>query len=425
MIRLFLILILNFIIIHAKEDINKKIEKTSTTLDSMSKTYGSLNKKMAKNAQSIVDQKNEIAQQQERLATLQIELEEKKSNYEENVVELKKLKSSQSTLKSSQQKVEEELVLTMAKAVSLSLVVEESHSQDAESLMELSVLGRMLEIAKEQTKKLNEQSFKNTSVITTLNQQVNTLEVSILDIDMKRKELLSIQKTNKKALKDLVVRKDAYKKELETLLSQQDLLKNTLANLNIIKIDEIKKVKDEEERKIAFAEKQKVVDVPVSVPVPETTPAVVPETTALLKVKKHGSSYQEAKTKEYTGEKTIAPLDFYTITKKYGSYTDPIYGIKIFNESISLKPKESNAKVKTVFNGKVIYADKTAVLNNIVIIENNDGIHTIYANLSQISPNITNGNKIKKGYTIGRVNDELIFEVTQKSYHIDPIKLFQ
>jgi len=101
------------------------------------------------------------------------------------------------------------------------------------------------------------------------------------------------------------------------------------------------------------------------------------------------------------------------------------YGIKIFNESISLKPKEANAKVKTVFNGKVIYADKTAVLDNIVVIENSDGIHTIYANLSQISPNITNGKKIKKGYTIGRVNDELIFEVTQKSYHINPIRLFQ
>ncbi|MBU1994982.1 M23 family metallopeptidase, partial [bacterium] len=127
----------------------------------------------------------------------------------------------------------------------------------------------------------------------------------------------------------------------------------------------------------------------------------------------------------YYGIKTIAPLDYYDITKDYGTYTDPIYGIKIFNESISLKPKQSNSKVKTVFNGKVIYADKTSVLDNIVIVEHADGLHTIYANLSQIAPDIKAGVKIKKGYTIGRVSDELIFEVTQKSYHINPIGLFQ
>lgn len=45
MIRLFLVLILSIVFIDAKEDIDKKIKKTSTTLDSMSKTYSSINKK--------------------------------------------------------------------------------------------------------------------------------------------------------------------------------------------------------------------------------------------------------------------------------------------------------------------------------------------------------------------------------------------
>ena len=177
--------------------------------------------------------------------------------------------------------------------------------------------------------------------------------------------------------------------------------------MNIIKIDEAKKRKQEKERKLALSSEKIVLD------------------KNLPKVKKHGSSYQAIKTKKYRGKKTIAPLDSYTITKKYGTYTDPIYGIKIFNESISLKPKSKNAKVKTVFNGKVIYADKTAVLDNIVIVEHKNGLHTIYANLSQISPNIKKGSKIKKGYTIGRVSEELIFEVTEKSFHINPIRLFK
>ena len=192
------------------------------------------------------------------------------------------------------------------------------------------------------------------------------------------------------------------------MLAKQDSLKKTLAKLNLIKIDSIKKAEEEKQRKAAFKAKK-----------------ITLNNDNLPKVKKHGNSYQSVKTKRYRGVKTIAPLDNYTISKKYGTYTDPIYGIKIFNESISLKPKKQNARVKTVFNGKVIYADKTAVLKNIVIIEHNNGLHTIYANLSQISPNIKKGQKIKRGYTIGRISDELIFEVTQKSYHINPIRLFK
>ena len=191
-------------------------------------------------------------------------------------------------------------------------------------------------------------------------------------------------------------------------MEKQDSLKKTLAQLNLIKIDAIKKAEEEKLREEAFKAKN-----------------VLLTDEELPKVKKHGTSYQSVKTQDYKGVKTIAPLDDYTISKKYGTYTDPIYGIKIFNESISLKPKSPNAKVETVFNGKVIYADKTAVLQNIVIVEHNNGLHTIYANLSQISPNIKKGQKIKKGYTIGRISDELIFEVTQKSYHINPIQLFQ
>lgn len=198
--------------------------------------------------------------------------------------------------------------------------------------------------------------------------------------------------------------KKSYKEELKSLIKKQDALKETLSKLKIVKLDEIRKAKEDEQRRKAFAAK-KDEDLP--------------------EVKRHGSSYQKVKTKKYTGEKTITPIYPYSITKKYGTYTDPIYGIKIFNESISMVPKEKNTKVRTVFNGKVIYADKTAVLDNIVIVEHKDGLHTIYANLSQISPNITKGKKIKKGYTIGRVNDELIFEVTQKSYHINPVRLFK
>ena len=408
MIRLFLSFILIFSTLIA-EDINKKIKTTNSKINTFSKSYTSLNKKMAKNAKAILNQKLEIQKQQKFLKNLKSKLSEKELSYKENKLQLKELKKHNEKLKKDQDKIEQELVFVVAQSVSLSVILEDNYSVDEESLIEFEILKEMLRASKEKASKLNEKYYTNSKDIDALSKQANSLKESIESIDSKRKKLVSTQKSNKKSLKKLEIAKSSYKKKLKSLIRKQNALKSTLAKLNIIKVDAAKKAKQDKERKRAFAEKKEILKDQKDLP----------------KVKKHGSSYQAIKTKKYKGPKTIAPLDSYTVSKKYGTYTDPIYGIKIFNESISLKPKTSNAKVKTVFNGKVIYADKTAVLDNIVIVEHKGGLHTIYANLSQISPNIKKGKKIKKGYSIGRVNEELIFEVTQKSYHINPIRLFK
>jgi len=390
----------------AHADIDAKIQKTNKELTSFSKNYQEINKKMAQTARDILEQKNTILRQQKYLQELQEELSDKEKSYEENKLQLVELQKNQSQLKSSREKIEEELVFTIAQSVSLSIILEEEYVVSEESLMEFEVLQKMLESAKEKASRLNQKFYATSKDIDIVSSQKNALENSIASIDAKRKDLIKTQEKNKKALAELEHAKNSYKEELKKLLNKQDELKKTLAQLNIIKIDAIKKAKEDEARKNAFAD-------------------VAARDTDLPDVKKHGSSYQQVKTKKYTGRKTIAPLEGYSVTKKYGTYTDPIYGIKIFNESVSLKPHTADSKVKTVFNGKVIYADKTAVLNNIVIVEHDGGLHTIYANLTDIAPNIKKGVKIKKGYTIGRVDDELIFEVTQQSYHIDPITIFQ
>jgi murein DD-endopeptidase MepM/ murein hydrolase activator NlpD len=362
---------------------------------------------MSDNAKAILRQKRELEKQDKFLKVLKAELTLKEKNYKKNIDSLRVMKKSQDTLKDNQNQIEEKLVFVISKSVSISVILDREFTQSEESLMEFEVLKTMLEKEKSKAKILSNKFFSNAKNIETLNNKATALEMAITSIDRKRKKLLKVQDENKLALVKLKKAKASYKKKLKTVLRRQNELKHTLSKLNIVKIDEVKRKKEEAARKVAFKKKKIILD------------------DNLLKVKKHGSSYQSVKTKKYRGKKTIAPLDSYTITKKYGTYTDPIYGIKIFNESISLKPKRSNAKVKTVFNGKVIYADKTAVLNNIVIVEHKNGLHTIYANLSQISPNIKKGKKIKRGYTIGRVKDELIFEVTQKSYHINPIRLFK
>ena len=408
MIRLFVILISLVYVLNAKEDINKKITHASTQLHTFSANYLNLNKKMATIAKKIIQQKKELYKQNIYLKSLETELKSKAVIYKKNSGKLAQYQVKQKTLQEKQTKIEEKLVFLIAQSVTLSMMLEDKKSTNSDALIEFAVLQSMLESSKQKVKKLNNLFFTNITVINTLNHKTTNLQKEITNIDRKKKNLIKTKKANKRALAKLKNDKASYKKKLQNLLAKQDSLKKTLAKLNLIKIDSIKKAEEEKQRKAAFKAKK-----------------IILTNDNLPKVKKHGNSYQSVKTKRYKGVKTIAPLDHYTISKKYGTYTDPIYGIKIFNESISLKPKKSNARVKTVFNGKVIYADKTAVLKNIVIIEHKNGLHTIYANLSQISPNIKKGQKIKKGYTIGRINDELIFEVTQKSYHINPIRLFK
>ena len=405
--RLVLLLVLSLTLVFGASTTDKKISKTSSKISKYSKNYSKLNKKMSLTAKAILKEKRSLIKQEKFLKELKKELALKELSYRNNTSQLKLMKKSQKKLHKRQAKIEDKLSFVIAKSVSLMLVLDESSSQSVNSLMESEVLKSMLKKEKTKATVLSNTFIANAKDIDFLNQHASILEVAIANIDSKRKKLIKTKTANKVALKKLTRSKVSYKKELKALLSRQNALKDTLAKLNIVKVDEIKKAKLAKERKAAF-DKQKIVL--------DKNP---------VKVKKHGSSYQTVKTKKYRGSKTRAPLDSYTITKKYGTYTDPIYGIKIFNESISLKPNKINAKVKTVFNGKVIYADKTAVLNNIVIVEHKNGLHTIYANLSQISPNIKKGIKIKRGYTIGRVKDELVFEVTQKSYHINPIRLFK
>ena len=405
--RFILILLVLNCFVFAKGETDKKIAKTSSKINSYSKNYSNINKKMAQTASAILKKKRQVIKQNIFLKELKKELLNKESSYKINTQQLRSMKKSQEKLKLKQENIEKQLSYVLAKSVSLSMILDEDKSENEESLIEYEVLKEMLKISKQEAKSLSKKFFYNAEDKDLLSRHTSYLESEIATIDSKRKKLINVQKLNKKSIEELTLSKLEYKQKLQNVLGRQNTLKKTLAKLNIVKIDERRKAKIEKERKIAFESKKIILQ--------EDLP----------KVKKHGSSYQAVKTKKYKGKKTISPLDSYTITKKYGTYTDPIYGIKIFNNSISLKPRSNGSKVKVVFNGKVIYAEKTAVLNNMVIVEHSSGLHTIYANLSQISPDIKKGKKIKKGYTIGRVDDELVFEVTQKSYHINPIRLFK
>jgi murein DD-endopeptidase MepM/ murein hydrolase activator NlpD len=204
-------------------------------------------------------------------------------------------------------------------------------------------------------------------------------------------EGLKVSKT--KLIASVKKEQDEYAARIQTIQKEKQELKKTLESLKIL----------QQEDNVRSA----------SITIPDNFESA----------RRLGSSYQASKVKKYTGAKTISPLTKYTVQQKFGDYIDPIYDIKIFNESVVLRSATANVDVKNILDGKIVFAKETSLLKNVVIIENSNGIHTIYAHLSRIAPTIQVGNKIKKGYVIGKVERDLTLEVTQQNYHINPLEL--
>lgn len=383
--------------------IDEKIQTASNKLNETKQTYSSLSAKLEETASKIVQQKQIVGTQQQHLDTLVQELQSKETVYQSNKTTLKELEIQQTQLTKTQNEIEQRLVFAIARNTSISLVINDDRAKEADALITEEALKLHLKQINQDIKALNAMFIDNNEKIAGLSSKTTVLKQSIAVIDQQKNKVLETKKENEKAIAQLEKEKSEYKKSLDKVLNQQRSLQNTLASLNIIKRQELVPKK---------APPPLVPPKPGSKPIPED-------------VKQAVADYSPSSVAAYSGEHTIAPLDGYVVTKRFGPYTDPVYGIKIFNDSVSLRPTEADAKVKTVLNGKIIFAKPTAMLENVIIIEHDNGLHTIYAHLDKIAPTVEVGKRIKQGSIIGRVGRELMFQVTQRNAHIDPMQMIR
>lgn len=398
--------------------IDEKIANTTKRLEEFKSSYSDLNADMAANAKEILTQNRAVLQQQQALEQLHTQIEAKKSVYEAQKEELGTLQSSQSDLQNLQNEIEQQLAFAIAKNASLSVLLEDERAKNVDSFITEEALKLIAKQTRVEIKSLESSYSGNHEAIALLQKRINTLRSSIAEMDQQERALKLSYEANQKALKELSAKTKAYETSLTKVLKERNELQATLKRLNIVKAEETKAEQEVKRRANEQEQSQKEAQV-----ASETREHMLVASRDLPDVKQVGSSYQNVKTKPYKGAKTMAPLEGYSVAKKFGPYTDPIYNIKIFNESVSLKPKDRDAKVMNILNGKVVMAQETAMLNHVVIVEHDNGLHTIYAQLDQIAPTIKTGQKIKKGSIIGRVNGELMFEVTQQNYHINPLQL--
>ena len=289
--------------------------------------------------------------------------------------------------------------------------------------------------------------------------QRNRTKNRISKIIKKRDDYAQKKLAKKILLKKMAEDEEKYNAKLVKIEDKQNSLRSTLAELNILQAKEVEKarkeaaarkeaMRQEKERKrrirkekaLAKAKAQKAKE---AVKLAKTEAAKKKAKIAAKaaqkasdkvqkkvyrqseKVRTVNTSYKKSKVYSYKGGKTISPIAGAKLIKKFGTYVDPIYKIKIFNESITLKAASSNAKVQNVLNGKVVFAGKSSMLGQVVVVAHSGKMHTVYAGLSQIAPSIKTGRKIKKGYVIGRVKQKLMFQATKNSKHINPLKLIR
>ena len=404
--RIFLFILVLHATLFAALSTDKKIVTKQKDLKSKSKVERSINRRLNDVAKDILKEEKNLINIKKQIDNLGKNIAKNENIVKDKEVNLKHLVTQNMKLIKNKSELEKRIVKIIAEDFSFYLISDKNYQDSSDNILVEEAVDKIGIIMQKEFLKLSRDYDRINKRIDVQNSQVKSIKSSITTLKNKKIKYSSLKKSKQKSIKKLNIQRVSYKKRLFKIEKERNELRATLKKLKIIKAKE-----DEAQKKKRLTAIKKVQgDSKIN---------------GKMTVRQIGSSYQNSRIKKYRGKKTIAPLDNFIIKRKFGRYTDPIYKIKIFNESVILTSKIKNAKVKNVLDGKVVYAKNTAVLDRVVIIENSYGIHTIYAHLSKIAPTIKVGKKIKKGYVIGRVENDLSFEVTQKSYHVNPLELIR
>lgn len=377
-------------------NVSEKIKDQKNSINSAKKLENQINKKLEELAKDIIAGNKDVQNTAKQISELSKQVEALEDSAHSANVELDKLTSQNGELIKSQKDMELRMIKIISEDFAYDLIAPNDYSESQDSIIATEILLNLNSVMNSEFKKLAQDYEKTTNLIKSQSKKIESIKFDLREFRQKQASLKALQTKQKKNLEILNQDKVIYSKKLNDIKKQQNEMRKTLESLQILAA----KPKEEPKKQTQTKNTVKSDD-----------------------VRMIGSSYQAGNVKQYKGAKTIAPLDKFSVKQKFGDYVDPVYNIKIFNESVVLRSDTTDARVKNVLAGTIVFAKQTPILDKVVIVENSNGIHTIYAHLDKIAPTIKVGQKIKKGYVIGRVKQDLTFEVTQKNYHINPLEL--
>ncbi|EHY0886830.1 peptidoglycan DD-metalloendopeptidase family protein [Campylobacter lari] len=389
--KCFLLFLFSFSVLFANE-----IAQKQKDIKENERIVKQLSKKLEDLASEILDNEKNLKKIALEISTLTSKTSKLESSVKTQIKALEQLNAQNKDLLQNKNKIEGKIIDLIAKDFAYDLAIPKNYIESEDSIIALELVGVLDKIFKEEFYQISKDYENISKKIEEKQTQITTINNNLKAYKDQIDELKNLRKKQEQEIAKQKTDKEIYTRKLSNLQAQQQELRKTLNKLKIIK--------EKEEEKLAQKKEDKK---------PSSN------------VKQVGSSYQTSSVKRYSGPKTIAPLESYTVKQKFGNYVDHIYNIKIYNENVVLKSDSANAAVRNVLDGKVVFAKATPTLKKVVIVENKDGIHTIYAHLDKIAPGVKVGRNIKKGYIIGRVESDLTFEVTQKNFHINPLEMIK
>ncbi len=343
---------------------------------------------------------NEVTQSIER-SKKKIQALQKRTSVKKS--ELNKIAKIYKKLTKDEKVISKQFVEQIAKDISIRITTGEDMEQNETSgvvqdlsvdeMIKREILNTYTDLLKRSIQKKKSKYIKISKNMELMNRQIRQLSNRLKKLKAEKQMLIELKETQKGMLQSLEQKKRSYIAKLNQIQKEQSALSRTLQKLHIVKKQQAAK-----EIKLSGGK---------------------------INVRQIGNSYQRAKLTRYRGRKTMAPLSSYTVVERFGSTIDPIYKIKIFNDSVILRSRKKNAKVFNVLDGEVIYAAHSPILGNVVIVKHANGLHTIYSHLSKIAPMIRKGKRLKRGYAIGRVERDLNFSVTKNERQINPMQLIR
>lgn len=358
------------------------------------------NDKEKQKINSILDELGvEINQERAKMRSLTNELKKLEISIKQNTARskaqskrVKELEKTLLSLENARSSTRDKIIKILLNDASFVIILQERGEISVDDLM-LSEIYKALNVkTKSNLKRLAIEQNKLGGEIQHLLSSIASLNAQINEQKAKETRYQALLSDQKKLLDKIKSDLKVYNAKLEGIEKERANLNELLANLNILKQREQK-----------------------------APPKNAKNNYESIKVKQVATSYKRSQIAKYNGKKTIPPFDNYKITQKFGNYLDPIYNLRVFNDSVTLEAQRENTSIRSIFDGRVVYAKEVALLKKVVIIENHDGIHTIYAQLDKIAPTIKPGVTVKKGYVIGRIKDKLGFEITQRDKHLNPL----
>ncbi len=433
----------------------KKISTSKKHLSKVQKEQKRASRRLDKIAKDIKMTEREIAYLDKKLAALAKDKNETEAAYVRLKQELATSQKDFQETAAELEKKRKQFIALLSDRFSVLFAMQKAHEPTRQSIIDREVY----KAYKAQNTKMLARLKKEIALLKKKKEdkqyQRNRTKNQLARIIKRRDSYAQKKKQKQNLLKRLAADEEKYTAKLQKIVDRQNALRATLAKLNILRAQEVEEARKraaarkaallrekERKRKLRLAKakaREKARKAAEALKRAKTEEArkkaqrdakeAEEETKKIAiesqKVRNINSSYKKEAVYKYRGGKTISPIAGAKLIKKFGTYVDPVYKIKIFNESVTLQAPKTDAKVKNVLNGKVVFAGKSSMLGKVVVVAHSGKMHTVYAGLSKIAPTVRVGKKIRRGYVIGKVRRKLVFQATKNSKHINPLKLIR